>query len=70
MTLKEWQKPFEDVFKKGYGEVEADLLIKDGKKLPILSNGVPLTIGCETYFTGIGIDITEQRKAKQELLET
>ncbi len=57
----------EEVFKTGYGDVEANLLIKGGGKLFIHSNGVKLTINGKTYFTGVGIDITEQKRIENEL---
>lgn len=64
------------VFTTGYGEVEAHLIKKNGEKLLIRSNGVVMTLDKKRYFTGIGIDITEQRRlearmAKEsKLLET
>ena len=76
MTLEKWFEgedaarvaaAVETVFMTGYGEVEAHLLIKDGKKLHIRSNGVRLDIGGKTYFTGVGIDITEQVRRQEEI---
>ena len=75
MTLSDWfdaedsimvAAAVENIFKTGYGEVEAQLKIKGGKKIWIRSNGVPLTIDGETYFTGVGIDITEQKRNHDE----
>jgi PAS domain S-box-containing protein len=75
MTLADWfdgddairvADAVADIFKTGYGEVEAHLKIKGGKKILIRSNGVPLTIDGKTYFTGVGIDITEQKRASEE----
>ena len=51
-----------EVFEKGYGEVEADLIRKDGEKIRILSNGVKLVKDDKIYFTGVGVDVTQQRK--------
>lgn len=59
----------EEVFRTGYGEVEAHLLLKGGGRMLIHSNGVRLTIGGKTYFTGVGIDITERRKTEDGLRE-
>ena len=76
MTLEKWFEgedaarvaaAVETVFMTGYGEVEAHLLIKGGKKLHIRSNGVRLDIGGKTYFTGVGIDITEQVRRQEEI---
>jgi hypothetical protein len=59
----------EKVFETGYGEVEADLLIKGGGTLRILSNGVRLSMGGKNYFTGVGLDVTERRKAERRIEE-
>ncbi|MFA7330782.1 MAG: PAS domain S-box protein [Candidatus Delongbacteria bacterium] len=50
----------------GHGEVEAELTRKDGSRAPFYLTGVPVTIGGRSYFTGIGIDISERLKAEQE----
>jgi len=60
----------EDVFKKGYGEVDAQLLIKGGGKLFVHSNGVQLIIDGKSYFTGVGMDITERNRIEEELRNT
>ena len=57
----------EEVFKTGYGEVEANLLIKGGSKLLILSNGIRLNMDGKTYFTGVGIDVTQRRRDEDAL---
>lgn len=76
MTLAKWFEgedatrvaaAAEEVFRTGYGEVEADLRIKGGNKLHVLSNGVRLNIAGKSYFTGVGLDITQQRKDEEEL---
>jgi len=60
----------EEVMTTGYGEVEANLLIKGGGKLLIHSNGVRLNLNGKTYFTGVGIDITERKQAEKALEES
>ena len=76
MTLDKWfseedvkkvKAAVEEIFKTGYGEVEADLITKKGKKIHILSNGVPLNIAGKPYFTGVAIDITERRQMEEKL---
>jgi PAS domain S-box-containing protein len=57
------------VFETGYGEVEVDLRIKGGGTLRILSNGVRLSMGGRNYFTGVGLDVTERRKAEARIEE-
>jgi len=78
MSLSDWfdeadlrrvMEAVKQVFETGYGEVEADLIIKDGSKLRILSNGVRLGMGGRNYFTGVGLDVTERRKAERRVEE-
>ena len=78
MTLSDWfdetdlkrvNETVEQVFKTGYGEVEVDLHIKGGGSLRILSNGVRLKVGGRNYFTGVGLDVTERRKAERRIEE-
>ncbi len=57
-----------DVFSKGYGELEAKLLINNGKSLEILTNGVMLEINEKKYMVGVGVDITNRKKLESELL--
>lgn len=57
----------EDIFKNGYGEVEANLLIRGGGKLLIRTNGVLFTVDGKKYFTGVGIDISKDKKNENEL---
>ncbi|PKM60964.1 MAG: hypothetical protein CVU99_05365 [Firmicutes bacterium HGW-Firmicutes-4] len=57
----------DDVFKKGYAEVDANLITKGGKKLLIRSNGVVMTLDGKKYFTGVGIDITASKRLEAEL---
>jgi len=59
----------DEVMTTGYGEVEGNLLIKGGGKLLIHSNGVRLNLNGKTYFTGVGIDITERKQAEAELIK-
>ncbi len=79
MTLADWfdgedavrvATAVEEVFEKGNGEVEAHLLIKGNKKMHIRSTGVRLITDEKTYFVGIGLDITEQKKIEKALVES
>ncbi|PKM95232.1 MAG: hypothetical protein CVU84_06000 [Firmicutes bacterium HGW-Firmicutes-1] len=76
MTLADWYEGDDairiaagvaEVFKTGYGEVEAHLIMKGGKKLHIKVNGVLLINEGKKYFTGVGIDITKEKKDEEEL---
>ncbi|MDD3140187.1 MAG: PAS domain S-box protein [Lachnospiraceae bacterium] len=76
MTLEKWfdqedlikvNAAVHDVFEKGYGEVEAQLILKSGEKMIIRSNGVPLILDGQKYFIGIGVDISERKKNEYDL---
>jgi len=78
MTLEKWfdqedilkvTAAVNDVFEKGYGEVEASLILKNGEKMMTRSSGVPLVLDGHKYFTGIGIDITESCRLENTLEE-
>ncbi|MBF0528524.1 MAG: PAS domain-containing protein, partial [Deltaproteobacteria bacterium] len=56
-----------NVMEEGRAEIEADLITKDGRAITFYFTGVRLTIGGKPYFTGIGIDITKNRQAEEEL---
>jgi diguanylate cyclase (GGDEF)-like protein/PAS domain S-box-containing protein len=79
MTLDQWftpedqekvNKAVQDIYEKGYGEVEATLLLKNGKKMLTTSSGAPLVWDGHQYFAGIGVDITEQKKVQEAFLES
>ncbi|PKL21978.1 MAG: hypothetical protein CVV48_05165 [Spirochaetae bacterium HGW-Spirochaetae-4] len=79
MTLGKWfnqedlvrvNAAVRDVFEKGYGEVEAHLILKNGKMMLTRSSGAPLEWNGHKYFTGIGVDITEQKRIHEAFLES
>jgi len=79
MTLEKWfdnenmvrvNAAVHEVFEKGYGEVEAPLILKNGQKMLTRSSGVPLVWDGHKYFTGIGVDITEQKRVQEAFLES
>jgi diguanylate cyclase (GGDEF)-like protein/PAS domain S-box-containing protein len=59
-----------DVFTLGYAAVEANLLAKDGTKTRYLLTGARAGIGNRTYLIGMGIDITERKKAELALKQS
>jgi PAS domain S-box-containing protein len=59
----------EEVFTTGYSEVEVDYDTVDGLK-PYYFNGVRLFIDGKAYLSGIGLDISERKKAEKELKES
>ncbi len=79
MTSSDWHFPEErsrvaqavqEVFERGYGEVEAHLLTKDGRNPLMVFNGVRMCVEDKMYFVGIGLDITQRRQAEEALLES
>ncbi len=79
MTLEEWfdqedmvkvRAAVHAVFETGYGEVEANLIKKNGERITVRSSGVPLIWNEKKYVTGIGLDITEQKQVQEALLES
>jgi PAS domain S-box-containing protein len=58
------------VFTLGKAEVEADLLTKDGRKIPYFFNGYPGKFGDDECLIGMGIDISERKKAEAEIVKS
>ncbi|HUL32182.1 MAG TPA: PAS domain S-box protein, partial [Thermodesulfobacteriota bacterium] len=55
-----------DVFAIGHATGEARVLTKTGKKIPYYLTGARAVIGENTYLLGMGIDITERKRAEEE----
>jgi PAS domain S-box-containing protein/putative nucleotidyltransferase with HDIG domain len=56
-----------DVMKNGYAMTEARIIIKSGNAIPMILTGVQLVIDGKDYLLGIGIDITDRKKAEEAL---
>ena len=56
-------------FDSGFASAEANLLLKDGSRLPMYLTAVPLTLDGKQYFAGIGIDISERRQLAESLAQ-
>jgi PAS domain S-box-containing protein len=56
-----------DVFAKGYGEVDAPMRIKNGEKLLMHFTGSRLITDEKKYFVGVGVDITARKQAEEKL---
>jgi PAS domain S-box-containing protein len=78
MHLLDWYKDDDDsitavnvgiqhTLEHGFGSAEANLQTKDGRKIPFYFTAKRLDIEGNTYFTGVGLDITERRKNQDEL---
>jgi len=59
-----------EVFKLGHAEIEASVLAKDGTKTRYLLTGARVGIGDRTYLVGMGIDISERKKAEMSLKQS
>jgi PAS domain S-box-containing protein len=55
------------VFKSGFAEVEADFLSKDGTKRHYYFNGRAVGFGDKTCLLGMGIDITQLKRAEENI---
>lgn len=73
MTIMDWykddpisQKGVADGIKRaittGFGDVYANLQKKDGSTIPMYFTASPLSVNGTSYFTGVGIDMTEIRE--------
>ncbi|MEW6078680.1 MAG: PAS domain S-box protein [Thermodesulfobacteriota bacterium] len=65
-SLKNIIDGIQTTMREGTGEAEADLQKKDGTTIPMYFTGTRLTIDNQPYLTGIGIDITERKRAEEE----
>lgn len=62
------QKGISDVLTKGYGIAEGHLFKKDGSAIFMFFTGVKLKIDGKDHLLGIGVDITERKKAEEEII--
>ncbi|HBF34662.1 TPA: hypothetical protein DDW35_08855 [Candidatus Sumerlaeota bacterium] len=67
VSIEKITKALEQVQITGSGESEADLLVKNGSKIPFFFTAVLLEIDGRKYFTGIGINIADRKKAEEDL---
>lgn len=78
MSLLDWYKDdektkkavlevIEIARKTRFGEIEANLQIKDGRKIPMHFTASPVKIEGKLYFTGIGIDMTQRNQLNERL---
>lgn len=55
------------IFTRGFNEMENNLLTKDGTKIPHFWTGRRIKLGADTFVVGMAIDISEQKRAQDEL---
>jgi len=56
------------VLREGEATIEANLVTKEGYEIPFLLNGRRILINDRPFLIGVGIDITERKKAEDEML--
>ena len=56
--------------REGSATVEAEMRTKDGRNIPLFFSGVSVVVDGEVFLTGIGIDISERKKAEAALVES
>lgn len=59
----------ERVFREGYGAIELQVLTVDGKEIPFYCMGACMVIENTRYVIGVGIDVTERKKAEAGILK-
>ncbi|MBI4774501.1 MAG: PAS domain S-box protein [Deltaproteobacteria bacterium] len=59
-----------EVFVRGSAFVEAHMRSKDGKKTPFVFSGVRIRLDGNTYLVGMGMDITQRKRAEEALRES
>ncbi len=57
---------FQRARREGQTEAEAHLRMKDGRRIPYYFTAVSVDIGGKPYIVGVGLDMTEQKKAEAE----
>ena len=56
-----------EVFEKGSSFTEAELVIKNGRKIPYYFTGQQTSVGEKRYLVGLGIDISERKRMEETL---
>ncbi|HAR49401.1 MAG TPA: PAS domain-containing sensor histidine kinase [Smithella sp.] len=60
-------KAIDEVMENGQSSIEAPLLAKDGHQIPFFLTGAKFEVDDQSYFMGIGMDLTERKQAEKEL---
>ncbi len=61
-------KQMQQVFSEGVSAAEAVLLTKDGRRIPYYFTGLRMDLGGKAHLIGMGVDITERKRAEEEKL--
>jgi len=62
------QDKIAEVFTKGHAEIEAAFVTKGKQKIPYYFNGHLANFDRKDYLIGMGIDITDRKKAEEEIV--
>ena len=65
--LEKVQASIVETITHGEGEVEADMITRDGARLPHYFSGIHATIDGEPFIVGMAIDISERRRTEAAL---
>ncbi len=73
-SVEEEQRPLlaskiQEALTTGGATGEFNLLTRDGRKIPHILTATRAVIGDKVYLIGVGVDVTEQRRAQEALLE-
>lgn len=60
-------KKIKEVYKTGQSEIEAEIVAKDGSKTPYFFTGKLFSRDDDEFLVGVGQDISEQKKAREQL---
>jgi formate hydrogenlyase transcriptional activator len=63
LLAKEWPK----VFSEGQNQLELNLILKDGRKVPYYFTGVRVVMDGKPHLVGIGIDISDKKRQEEAL---
>ena len=64
------KKHIEECFRTGETNLEASLVTKEGKKVPFFFTGISLEYEGKRCLLGTGIDITDRKKAEEEVQQS
>jgi len=64
------QKSIQSAFTTGEGVVEADLVTKEGRRIPYFFTGATARIADTSYLLGMGLDISKRKQAEDGLRES